>query len=90
MQSLCADNQLILPDSDDDLQRALHTLHSNTKHLGMKILQLKSKRMAFKGQVPIRSKTVRDNTILEKGNRFIVWDVKFHTKRKCTHLLKLS
>jgi hypothetical protein len=34
----------------------------------MEIYPLKSKVMAFKGQVPFRSKSVIDNTILEQVN----------------------
>jgi hypothetical protein len=36
----------------------------------MKISPLKYKVTAFKGQVPIRSKILRDNTILEEINAF--------------------
>jgi len=34
---------------------------------------LKSKVMAFKGQVPITSETVTDNTILEQVNTFTLF-----------------
>jgi hypothetical protein len=37
----------------------------------MKISPLKSKVMAFKGQVPIRSKLAVDNIVLEQVNKFI-------------------
>jgi hypothetical protein len=57
-------------DSEDYLQRVLYTLHTPTKQFGMKISTLKSKVMAFRGQVPIRSKIVIDNTILEQVNAF--------------------
>jgi hypothetical protein len=46
-----------------DDQRALYILHNTTKQFGMKIALLKSKVVAFKGQVPVKSKTVIDNTI---------------------------
>jgi hypothetical protein len=39
----------------DDLQRALYTFHKTTKQFEMEISPLKSKVMAFKGQVLIRS-----------------------------------
>jgi hypothetical protein len=52
----------------------------------MEISPLKSKVMAFKGHVPIRSKPVIDNTILEQIIRSHTWDDKFHTKRNNTQL----
>jgi len=42
----------------------------------MEISPLKSKVMAFKGHVPIRSKTVIDNPILEQVNTFTYFGCK--------------
>jgi hypothetical protein len=60
-----------LPDSEDDVQRALHTLYSTTKQYRMKISGIKSKVMTFKGQIPIRNKVVMGNSKLEQRNNFI-------------------
>jgi hypothetical protein len=48
----------------------------------MEISQLKSKAMAFKGQILIRSKIVIDNTVLEQVNTFMY--LEYHTKSKRT------
>lgn len=57
-----ADGQVLLSCLEDDLQRTVHTLYNTTKPFGMKI---------SKGQVPIRSNIVIDNTVLEQVNTFI-------------------
>jgi hypothetical protein len=54
----------------NDLQREPYTVHTATKQLRMKISPLKSKLMVFTRQIPIRSKIVTDNTILEEINTF--------------------
>jgi hypothetical protein len=54
---LFTDDHILLSDSEDNVQRALYTLHT-TEQFGMEISPLKSKVMAFKRQVPIRCKTV--------------------------------
>jgi hypothetical protein len=53
-------------DSDDDIQRSLHNLHSTTEQCEMNVSSLKSKVIANKGQSQIRSKILIDNTILEQ------------------------
>jgi hypothetical protein len=67
---LFAYDQVLLSDSEDDLQRTLHTLHNITKQFGMKICPLKSKVMGLKRQIPMRSKIVLDNTISKQVNIF--------------------
>jgi hypothetical protein len=68
---LFADVQVLyICQTEDDLHRALYTLLNTIKQFQKKKSPLKSKVMAFKGQVPIRSKIVTDNTILEQVNTF--------------------
>jgi hypothetical protein len=67
---LFADDQILLSGSDDDLHRALYTLHNTTKQFQMKTFPLKAKVMTFKGQILIRSKIVIDNTMLVQVNIF--------------------
>jgi hypothetical protein len=52
-------------------KHVLYTLYNTAKQFGTDIFELKPKLMALKGQVPIRSKTVIANTILEQVNTFI-------------------
>jgi hypothetical protein len=62
---LCSDDGVLILDSEIDLQRAVCTLHNSRKQFVMKISSPESKVMAFKGQVPIRSRIVINNTVLE-------------------------
>jgi hypothetical protein len=69
-------------DSEDDLQRALYSLHKSTKAFGMKISPLKPKVMAFRGQVSVRVKIVIEtNPILEEVNTFTYMECISHMKR---------
>jgi hypothetical protein len=60
---LFSDDQVVIANSEDNLQRGLHALHQTVQTFGMKILHRKTKIMAFKGTEPIRSKIVIDNMI---------------------------
>jgi len=40
MMTLFSDDQVLLSDSEDDLQRALHTLHKTTEQFGKTIYPL--------------------------------------------------
>jgi hypothetical protein len=54
----------------DDLQRALCTLKNITKQFGMKVSPFKSNVIIFEGEVPIRSKILVGNNILEQVRTF--------------------
>jgi hypothetical protein len=58
------------------------------KQFGMKFSTLKSKFMAFKGWVPVRSKIVVDNTVLAQVNTLHISDIEFLIKR--TQLKKIG
>jgi hypothetical protein len=63
-----ADDQVLMSDADDALQRTVHTSHITTKQFGVEISTLKSKVMAFKGQDPIRCNILTANALLEQVN----------------------
>jgi hypothetical protein len=67
---LFAEDQVLFPDPDDDFQRALYTLHNTAEQFVIKMSLLKSTVMAFKGRVPVASKIVIDDTVLEQINTF--------------------
>jgi type IV secretory pathway VirB4 component len=48
------DNQVIIANSEDNLQRGVFTLQNIVKDFGMEILPEKSETMAFLGQGPVR------------------------------------
>jgi hypothetical protein len=67
---LWTDDQIVLLHSGDVSLRALYTLGNNTNQFVVAISPVKHKVMVFKEQVPVRNKTVIDNTILEQMNMF--------------------
>jgi hypothetical protein len=73
---------------EDDFQRALYTLHNITTEFGTEISPLKSKVMAFTGQVPIRSKTVINNIVLEQENTFTYFGCKISYEEEKGHNFK--
>jgi hypothetical protein len=67
---LFADDQVIISNTDYNLQKAAHKLNQIITEYGLTISAQKTKSMAFKGRDPIRSKIVIDNKILEQVNSF--------------------
>ncbi|KAJ4434368.1 hypothetical protein ANN_22927 [Periplaneta americana] len=67
---LYADDQVIISNSEDNLQRGLYTLNEILKDFGMEISAQKSKVMAFLGQDPVRSKIIHNNQCLEQVQNF--------------------
>jgi hypothetical protein len=67
---LFADEQVVISNSEDNLQRGLRALHQTAQTFGMEISHQKTKIMAVKGTEPIRSKIVIDSMILEQVNTF--------------------
>jgi hypothetical protein len=65
---LFSDDQVLLSESEDDLQTALYILIKNIRQFGTKISPLKSTVMTFKVEVPVRSKNVIDTRVLEQMN----------------------
>ena len=67
---LIADDQVIIGDTEDNLQKAAHKLNQIITQYGLTISIQKTKSMAFKGWDPVRTKIVIDNKIIEQLNLF--------------------
>ena len=57
-----------------DLQKAAHKLNQIITEYGLNISVEKTKSMAFEGRDPVRTKTVIDNTIVERVN-LTIWEI---------------
>lgn len=67
---LFADDQVILAENEDDLQRNVYKLEKVTKMFDMKISSAKTKTLAFRGKEPVRSKIVINGKIIEQVRNF--------------------
>ena len=67
---LFADDQVIMAENEDDLQRAVNNLDIIARRFNMKISTPKTKVMAFIGKDPKRSKIVINGDIIEQVNSF--------------------
>jgi len=67
---LFADDQFIIADREDNLQRAAHKLNQIITEYGLTISVQKTKSMSFRGRDPVRTKIVIDNKIIEQVNSF--------------------
>jgi tryptophan synthase beta subunit len=63
---LFANDQVIIANREDNLQRAAHKLNQIIAEYGLTISVQKTKSMAFRGQYPVRTKIVIDNKIIEQ------------------------
>jgi len=63
---LFADDQVIIADTEDKLQKAAHKLNQIITEYGLTISVQKTKSMALKGRDPVRTKIVIDNQIIEE------------------------
>jgi hypothetical protein len=68
LTQLFADNQFIISNTEDNLQKVAHKLNQIIIEYGLTLSLHKTKSMAFKGQDPIRSKIVINNKIIEQVN----------------------
>ena len=74
---LLADNQVIIADTEDNLQKAKHKLNQIITEYCLTISVQKTKSMAFKGRDPVRTKIVIENKIIEQVNLTIMkYDMK--------------
>jgi hypothetical protein len=62
---LFADDQVIIADLEDNLQRGVFTVQNIAKKLGMEISPEKSETMAFLAQDQVRCKIIVDNKCLQ-------------------------
>jgi transcription initiation factor TFIIIB Brf1 subunit/transcription initiation factor TFIIB len=67
---LFADDQVIISNTEDNLQKAVHKLNQIITEYDLSISVQKTNSMAFKRRAPIRSKVVIDNRIIEQVNFF--------------------
>ena len=67
---LLVDDQVIIADTEDNLQKAAHKLNQIITEYGLTISVQKTKWIAFKGRDPVRPKIVIDNKIIEKVKLF--------------------
>jgi len=67
---LFADDQVVIADTEDNLQKAAHKLNRTITEYGLTISVQKTKSMAFKGRDPVRTEIVIDNKIIEQVNMF--------------------
>jgi hypothetical protein len=67
---LFADDQVILANSEDNLQRAIHRLNVMSKDYNMRISVDKTKLLALRGKDPIRIKIVINERILDQVLNF--------------------
>jgi hypothetical protein len=67
---LFADDQLIIADTEDNLQRAVYLLYSISKEYNLKIATSKTKVFGFVGSDHLRAKIIRNNETLDKVSRF--------------------
>ena len=63
---LFADDHVIIADTEDNLQKAVHKLNQIITEYGLTISVQKTKSMAFKGRDPVRTKIVIHNKITEQ------------------------
>ena len=63
---LFADEQIIIADTEDNLQKAAHELNQIITEYGLTISVQKTKLMAFKGRDPVRTKIVLDKKLWNK------------------------
>ena len=67
---LFADDQVIIADTEDNLQKSVHKLNQILTEYGLTIFVQKTKLMAFKGRDSVRTKIVIDNKIIEQVKMF--------------------
>ena len=63
---LFADDQVVIQDTEDKLQKSVYILHQLSKDYNLKISTDKTKIMAFRGKHLMRSKIEIDRLILEQ------------------------
>jgi len=67
---LFADDQVIIQDSEDKLQKSVYILNQTSKDYNFKISMEKTKIMALKGKRLVRPKIEIDGSILEQVKQF--------------------
>jgi len=93
---LFADDQVIIADIEDNLQKAAYKLNKKITEYGLTVSVQKTKSMAFKGRDPVRTKIVIDNKIIEQVNSFnylgnmISYEKELDSDNKLHNYLKIT
>jgi hypothetical protein len=76
---LFADDQIIIQENKDELQRSIFYLNNICKSYNLNISVNKTKIMDFKGKYPVRTKIVIQDKFLEQVNHFkyLGYDITF-------------
>ena len=78
---LFADEQFIIADTEDNLQKTAHKLNQIITQCDLNTSVQRTKSLAFKGRDPVRTKIVIDNKIIEVVNLFnYLGNMIFHEK----------
>jgi transposase len=90
-----ADDQVIISDSEDNLQIAIYKLNKIITNYGLTISADKSKVIAFKGRDPIKSKIVINNEIIQVNTfnylgNLISYEKEKDIDNKITKYLKIT
>jgi hypothetical protein len=67
---LLADDQLIIADTEDNLQRAVYLLYSISKEYNLEIATNKTKVFGFVGTDHLRAKIIINDETLDRVNQF--------------------
>jgi len=67
---LFADDQCIILDTEDNLQKAVYSLYNKSKEFNLEIATNKTKVFGFVGTDHLRAKIIINNEILEQVNQF--------------------
>jgi hypothetical protein len=95
IHNVIADDQVIISNTEDNLQKAAHKLNQIITERGLNISVHKTKWMAFKGQEPVRSKIVIANKIIKQVHsvnyleNFISYE-KMDIDNKLSNYLKIT
>jgi hypothetical protein len=93
---LFADDQVIIADREDNLQRAAHKLNQIITEYGLTISVQKTKSVAFKRRDPVRTKIVINNKIIKQVNtsnylgNMISYDKELDIDNKLHNYLKIT
>jgi len=68
--TLFADDQFIISDTEDNLQRAVYSLYNITKEYNLEIATKKTKVFGFVGTDHLRTKIIINDETLEQVNQF--------------------
>ena len=91
---LYADDQVIIADTEDNLQKTAHKLNQIITQYGLTTSAQKTKSMTFKGRDPVRTKIVIDNKIIGQVNLFnylgnvVSYEGEFDIDNKLNNFLK--